>query len=426
MLIRGTLSSFVLAILASAGLVAQQQGGTTGAGQSSGGGAGAGGAAPTTGQPSTGGRGGGGGNRLPGIDDPSRSPINQPTQPIFITGRVVMDDGTAPTGQVVIERICQMRTYREGYADSKGYFNLQLGANVGVFADASTDISSTGFGPPGLGGGPAFGNTGTSNRDLAQNQLWNCEIRASLAGYRSDTISLANRRAFDHNDIGTIVLHNYGKVEGLTTSATTALAPKDARKAFDKGKKALENNKPDEAQKELLKAVEIFPRYAEAWYHLGLVYERRDHKTEAREAYGKAVVADAKYVFPYERMYSIAADEKKWDEVAETTDKVLRLNPYDFPGAYYFSAVANFELKKLDAAEKSAREAAKITGKRALPQAHYVLGVILAQKGEFAASSESLKTYLKVAPPNTDTTRIEKMIAEVDRMAAQGSAGAKQ
>jgi tetratricopeptide (TPR) repeat protein len=426
MLNRGTLSFLALALFGSATLVAQQQGGTGGggAGQSTGGAAG-GGTAPTTGQPSTGGRGGGG-NRFPGTDDPNqRSPINQPMQPIFITGRVLMDDGTAPGGQVVIERVCQMRTYREGYADSKGYFNIQLGANIGVFADASTDIASTGFGQPRIGA-PAFGNTAGSGRDVSENQLWNCEIRASLAGYRSDTISLATRRAMDHNDLGTIVLHNYGKVEGLTTSATSAQASKDARKSFDKGKKALEGNRPDEAQKELLKAVEMFPRYAEAWYYLGRVYEQRDHKTEARDAYSKALAADSKYVFPYERMYLLSASEYKWEDVAETTDKVLRLNPYDFPSAYYYSAVANFELKKLDVAEKSAREAAKVTGKRADPRAHYVLGVILAQKGEFAASSESLKAFLKVAPAGTDTSRIEKMITEVDRMAAEGAVGAKQ
>ena len=55
------------------------------------------------------------------------------------------------------------------------------------------------------------------------------------AGYRSDVISLAGRRNLDDPNVGTIMLHSMVHFEGLTTSATSALAPKEARKAFEKG-----------------------------------------------------------------------------------------------------------------------------------------------------------------------------------------------
>jgi len=41
--------------------------------------------------------------------------------------------------------------------------------------------------------------------------------------------------------------------------------------------------------------------------------------------------------------------------VADATDRVIRMNPYDFPAAFYYNAVANLQLNKLDVAEKSAR-----------------------------------------------------------------------
>jgi tetratricopeptide (TPR) repeat protein len=318
------------------------------------------------------------------------------------------------TGQVVIERICQMRTYREGYADNKGYFSIMLGQNTGIFADASTDLTNS-FG---LGGTDPFGNA-NSSRDTNLTQLSACEIRASLPGYRSDSIPLFNVRPLNRNDVGVIVLHNFANLPGLTTSATTALAPKDARKSFERGTKALQSNKPDEAQRELLKAVGLFPRFAEAWYQLGLVYERRQHKAEAREAYAKAIGADGNYVNPYERLYLMAFAENKWDEAVSNSDRVLRLNPYEFPGAYYVNAVANYSLKQYDAAEKSAREATKISGRFAQPRSHYVLGLTLAQKGDFAGSSDSLKAFLKVAPLDTNREQVEKILADVDRLAAQ-------
>jgi tetratricopeptide (TPR) repeat protein len=340
-------------------------------------------------------------------------------QPVFVSGRVLLEDGSTASGQVIIERICQTRTFREGYADSRGYFNIQLGANTGVFNDASTNTSELGTASL---SGLSTGNSPSGGS--IESQYASCEIRASLAGYRSDSLPLFNIRPLNRNDVGVIVLHNYANVQGLTTSATSALAPKDARKSLDKGKKALENNKPDEAQKELLNAVGLYPRFAEAWYHLGRVYERRDHKDEARDAYAKAIGADSNFVPPYERLYLLAFSESKWQDASDTSDKVLRLNPYDFPGAYYVNAVANFQLKKYDAAEKSARQATKLVGRQAEPRSHYVLGLTLAQKGDFSASSESLKTYLKVAPPGTNLDQVQKILSDVDRLAAQNPAAA--
>ena len=387
---------------ASLGAWAQQTGGGT---------APTGPAAPTTGgtsrpAPSVGTTQNGNGNNTR-----QNNPTDQ--RPIFISGRVVLNDGTAASGSIAIERVCGTRTYREGFADSRGYFSFQLGQNRNVMADASTEIFPSQIN--GAGGGMG-GLMNSSNSDLAETAMFGCELRAVLGGYRSDTVTLANRRAMDNPDVGTIILHNMTNVQGLTTSATTALAPKDARKSYEKAVEALKRSRPDDAQKELLKAVEMYPRFAAAWFELGRVYERRDHFEEAREAYGKAIAADANFVNPYERIYTLAARDSKWQEVADTTDRVLRLNPYDFPGAYYLNAVANLQLKRFDPAEKSAREALKLKGVQAEPRANYVLGVVLANKGDFAPAAESLRAYLKVDPNSPDRDRVVKMLADVERL----------
>jgi tetratricopeptide (TPR) repeat protein len=270
-----------------------------------------------------------------------------------------------------------------------------------------------------LGNRPSSGNVG-----FQESQYAACEMRASLPGYRSDSVPLFNIRPLNRNDVGVIFLHSYANTPGLTTSATTALAPRDARRSFERGSKALQSNKPDEAQKELLKAVELFPRFAEAWHQLGLVYERREHKTEARDAYAKAIAADGNYVNPYERLYQMALSENHWEQALEYSERTLRLNPYDFPGAYYANAVANYNLKKFDAAEKSARASAKLAGRQAEPRSHWVLGLALAQKGDFAASADSLRTFLKVAPLGTNLEPVQKVLAEVDRLAAQAKPAA--
>ena len=169
----------------------------------------------------------------------------------------------------------------------------------------------------------------------------------------------------DTPDVGVIVLYPIAKIQGLTASATSGQAPKDARKAYEKGLKAVKKDKPDQAEQEFRKAVQVYPRYAEAWYELGKALERREHYPEAREAYASALAADSKYVYPYQQLYQMALREQNWKDLADKTDQLLHLDPYEFPAAYYFNALAHLELKEYDAAEKSAQQAVEADWKQA-------------------------------------------------------------
>jgi hypothetical protein len=77
------------------------------------------------------------------VNDPSRSggpvdlpsaasPIAEPnTNPrsVFIAGKVVIQGGGAPADHIAIERVCNGLVRREGYTDSKGEFQFELGRN---------------------------------------------------------------------------------------------------------------------------------------------------------------------------------------------------------------------------------------------------------------------------------------------------------
>jgi tetratricopeptide (TPR) repeat protein len=330
------------------------------------------------------------------------------TRPIYITGKVMLNDGTAPSEFVLIERVCGGSAHPETHTDSKGHFSFNLGQAPDTLADASETNSPM-----------ARNRQGTSS--VGPGQLMNCELRAVLPGFRSDTVSLSGQHYMDNPDIGTIVLHRLANVEGLTMSATSAMAPKESRKAYEKGLEAAKKGKPDEAQKEFEKAVETYPKYASAWFELGKIYEQRDHVEEARKAYSQALAADSKFINPYERLYVMAVKEAKWQEVADTTDHVMRLNPYDFPNAYYFNAVANLQLGKLDVAEKSARQAVELDKGHRNPRADYILGIVLAQQGKFTESTEHLRAYLKAAPEAADAETVRKQLAQAEQ-SAQASA----
>jgi tetratricopeptide (TPR) repeat protein len=300
----------------------------------------------------------------------------------------------------------------EAYTDNKGRFSFQLGQNSYLFADASIGSSSGLDSQRGSGG--AFNPMGSG---ITERDLMGCEIRASLVGYRSDEVSLAGRRALDRPEVGTIVLHRYGNVQGTTISITSLAAPKDASKAFDKGREAVKKEKWEEARKQFEKAVEGYPKYAAAWYELGRTLEHLKDGAGASKAYQQAFAADEHYLPPYIQLAAIAAERHDWGEVVVRTDQVVKLDPMNFPGIYVFNSIGQFNMQNMDAAEKSAREALKLDTAHRFPDANRVLGAILARRGDFEGAAENLRVYLKYAPNGPEAQTAKDQLTKIEQLA---------
>ncbi|MGE0406663.1 MAG: tetratricopeptide repeat protein, partial [Candidatus Korobacteraceae bacterium] len=252
-------------------------------------------------------QGGGGGQRPPSQPTPappanSRGTIPRPERERgvdFVTGRVVTEEGTPPPEIVSIERVCGSSDRREGYTDSKGYFSLQLGStlSVGIMQDAS--VSGGSFGSLGIDQETNPGPSMRPDPGVTEGELMACDLRASLAGYQSTRIPLVSARLRTPNNVGVIVLYSMARSKATTISVTSMQAPKDAKKAVEKARKALVKNKPQEAIPELQKAVSLYPRYAEAWFDLGFANEMSRQLPEARSHYQRALEIDEHFIRPY-------------------------------------------------------------------------------------------------------------------------------
>jgi hypothetical protein len=297
----------------------------------------------------------------------TNAPISTPDltpRPLFLAGKVIMEDGTAPPESVVIQLVCRSSPRSIGRTDSKGSFSIDLNnrAAMMTMADASENASPSSSGGPagpstnGFSSAVATATGNAAPRGVGDRDLMGCDLQAAFPGYRSEILHLSNRRSLDDPNVGTLILNRIANVEGTTISITTAMAPKDAKKAFDKALNALKKDKWEDAQKQLTKAVEIYPKFAVAWVELGRTQEHAKDVDGAAKSYANAIQADPKLIPPYLSLATTAFYEQKWQEVAEQTDRILKLNPLDFPQAYLLNCMSNFYLRKLDAAEKSARE----------------------------------------------------------------------
>jgi len=375
--------------------------------------------------PSTGPIGGGnnnnGGNQ-PGIGQQPGQQQNFPTQqrPIFLSGKVMLEGGMPPPEPVTIERVCNGHVWPEGYSDSKGHFSFQLGQQGNAFMDASVGMGDSQIDSnPMVGGmnsrGGAMGmngiNGGIPVSGNGQVNLMGCELRASLAGYQSQSVNLGTRSIFDNPDVGTFILHRLANAQATAISMTTLEAPKDAKRSWERAQKLMQQKPPKtaEASKELEKAVQGYPKFAAAWFMLGQSRLAQQDEDGARKAFEESLNADAKYLPPYIQLTLIEMKAGRWDSAADTSNRLVQMNPY-YSRAFLFNSIANFNRGKLDLAEQSARSAMKSDGSN--PTVHHLLASILSQKGSFPEAADEFRAYLKLSPQTETAGEVRKKLAE--------------
>ena len=338
------------------------------------------------------------------------------TRPIFFNGKVMMDDGTPPNSDIRIERVCAGRTRLESHTDSKGNFSFQLGQNTALDTDASDDFGGN---PLGSASGRSSSSPYGGINGGGSNNLWNCELRASYPGYRSDVVQLAGRQSLDDANIGTIILHRMQNVQGTTISLTTALAPKRAVKAYEKGMQLAQKGKFDEAEQHLKEATDVYPKYAVAWFALGQLEQRDRKPEEARKSFEAAIAADKKFVSPYDQLALLSAQSGKWEDAAAYSKEVIALNPVEFPSSFWYNAISNYNLKKTAEAEKSAKELVKIDTPHKYPEAENLLAQIELNQGNYPEAATHLRSYLALAPNAKNADALKQTLLKIDQANAE-------
>ncbi|MGD1074048.1 MAG: tetratricopeptide repeat protein [Bryobacteraceae bacterium] len=341
------------------------------------------------------------------------APSSDVGHPVTVIGNVMMDDGSPVPANVEIQRICSGTVHSVAYTDTKGHFRFQWGKTTSLVL---TDASEAGSGSKHSSGGGfgGFGSAGGSNpmsSDPFGNRMINCQLRADLAGYRSDKVNMMSGGNPESIDVGSIVLHRLAGVEGNSISQTSLMAPKDATKAYEKGLQLLLKEKPDEAAKEFEKAVALYPKYADAWTALGKLRVQQNSYGPAKEAFIKAADADPKLVTPCLQLGLLAARDQKWEDSARYLDRAVKLDPIEYPQAWYADAVAHYNLARYDAAEVSVREAIKLDPRHVNPRADYLLGMVLVAKKQYAEGAAELKTFLNLSPDAPDFNTVKQQLA---------------
>jgi len=347
---------------------------------------------------------------------------------MFLAGSVATDDGTHLPDNVIVERVCGTQVRQQVYASSQGDFSMELGSMADSVLDATADGNAR------VGAQNKASEFGIPRRALA-----NCEMRASASGFSSKTVSLVELTpAVGRLDVGAIVVHRTAKIKGMTLNAAAYKAPSNARRAYEKGIEAVRNGKLADARQRFEEAVKLYPGYMYAWFELGDVLRKENREEAARTAYLRATAIDNKFLPPYFSLASMAFDAQDWTEVLGLTryiidhdsldyskiaGPVVDLDSLDYSQAYFYNAAANFQLNRIEEAERSGRQAERLDVRPRYPQLRLLLAEIFARKNDYAGAIEQLQMYLTMLPRGQNADLAREKLAKLEKLKGPGATG---
>ncbi len=349
---------------------------------------------------------------------------------IYLSGKVVLEGGGAPPELVQIERFCGSRVFPAGFTDAKGNFNVRVGsgdpgATLPDAANQGTDFRGRGIGDPTTTGGITGRTEAMSTvRNAGTIDLYGCDIRARLEGYRSDAIALGRRNIGEKPDIGTIVLHPFEGVRGALISATNLQAPSIAQKLYERAKKEWRKKKPnfEKASKDLVSAVETYPAYSAAWDLLGKTRVSLQDEQGAIEAYSKALDADGMYLRPYVPLIKLNVRSGQWLRTLMLSRNLQNLNPGSLDAKFY-SALSAFQLERYDDAEEAISALLSNEGAaREFPMAYHLQGMIYSKRGEFEVAARAYREFLKTDSESPTAIEVTRQLGDWQALGVIGKA----
>jgi len=310
-----------------------------------------------------------------------------------LLGKLVVEGESLPWEPLLVTVTCGEKVVYSTQSDAKG--------NFGIVA-----VTLSG----------ALGKQGDAQRQM-ETHFEGCRVQAAVPGFRSTTITITQAMLRDQTEVGTLMLSRIGRDAATTLSRTSETASPKAIRSFEKAHGEMLQHDSDGAERDLQKAVQADPQFAEAWLQLGKLQQGSDPQ-EARNSFSKALAADPNFVLPYEQLAVLAAQKANWQEVLDNTNHIAQLYPEGTAESWYLNALANFQTGKLEIAEASAVKSLALDPRHSILNTEQLLAVMLARKGDLTGALDHLRSSLKYMPPGPNADLLKQEIAQLEQRVA--------
>ena len=203
-----------------------------------------------------------------------------------------------------------------------------------------------------------------------------------------------------------------------TVSVAQYKVPDKARKMFKKAQEALEKSKIDEATENLRKALELYPKYAEALCLRGVLKIDRQDRDGALADLDEAIQIDSSYAMSYFALGAVYNLMSRFDDALRTLERGTTLAPTAWQG--YFEA-AKAQIGKADyIAALKQLDKAQALSRQNYPPINLLKGHALLALKQYPEAMVELEAFLQKAPKDPQSNTAKQMLSLAKAFAATG------
>jgi tetratricopeptide (TPR) repeat protein len=236
-------------------------------------------------------------------------------------------------------------------------------------------------------------------------------LNVDLQGYERATVNVdVIMNSSKGNDISLRSLNGKAPANksGSSVSVHYLAMPEEARDAYDSGRQKLFHDKDAEgAVKEFQKAVNIAPAFYEAYEQEGLAYLELSKPDDAEKVVMKSIeVSQDKYAPADFDLGSMEMNKRKFADGEKIVRHGLELDPNAWLGHYELGRALYYE-KRVDDALKSAERAKQLQPNAAVT--YRLLVLIHMSQHNNSAVLQDLDTYIKLDPDSPLGARAKQL-----------------
>jgi tetratricopeptide (TPR) repeat protein len=217
-----------------------------------------------------------------------------------------------------------------------------------------------------------------------------------------------------------------GQDNGANSSISVAAlrVPEKARREFEKAAEAYDKHKPvEKIEKHLARALEIYPRYAQALTLKAVLLLNDENFPEAKALFQQSIDSDPSYAIPYVALASIMTHEQRFDDALRTLDRAVPLAPNMWQ--IYFEmgkallAKGDFERSLRNVTRAESLNPQKY-GTLNLVKAHALLGL-----KNYNAAINELQQFLESEPSGPASERARNVLRQAQAFASTTTAASR-
>ncbi len=202
-----------------------------------------------------------------------------------------------------------------------------------------------------------------------------------------------------------------GPAAGVVDARVAAILP-EAKTEFDLGQRAINSDDFSGAIPHLQKAIQLYPKYAEAYQLLGVAQLKTDQGAQAEASFLKAIEIEDRMPQCHYMLGVLYAKTNRLEIAERSFNRFAELDPRN-PDAQFELAKVTFALNKFPESADYARNAIKL--KETNPGVYVVLGYALLRQRNAEDARRAFQHFLKYDSSSPMATDVKNLIAQIDQ-----------